>query len=116
MAKEATPSNGFNAEEVQGFVTRIEQIQSEIRSVKAANAKRCRELLDDVKEILDEAKQAGIPKKELKANIKAIDLASKLQAVRDELEPDEQEVFDQLAVALGPLGEHARAVFEANSD
>lgn len=112
MAKEISGHNGFKPTEVQSFVKRVENINEQIRTVKAENAKRCRELLDEIKEVLDEAKAAGLPKKELKAQLKAIDLARKLEAVRDDLEPDEQEVFDQLAVALGPLGEAARAVYE----
>lgn len=116
MAKEIAGSNGFKPEEVQSFLTRVENIHAEIRSVKAANAKRCKELLDDIKDVLDEAKQAGIPKKELRAHIKVKELTDKIEAIREDLEEDEQEVFDQLAIALGPLGEAARAVFNAGQE
>lgn len=114
MAKEIGSTNGFKPSEVQSFLTRIGNVQSEIRSVKASNAKRCQELNDDINEILDEAKAAGIPKRELKALIKVKDLTDKIEAIREDLEEDEQETFDQLAIAMGPLGEAARAVYTAN--
>jgi uncharacterized protein (UPF0335 family) len=114
MAKQIASTNGFKPTEVQSFLTRIGNVQGEIRKVKASNAKRCQELNDDINEILDEARAAGIPKKELKAHLKVKEYADKIEAIRDDLEDDEQEVFDQLAIALGPLGEAARAVF--NSD
>ncbi len=113
MAKEIASGNGFKPDQVQNVVNRIMSLKGDIRSVKAANAKRCREIMEDVAEIFDEAKSNGIPKKELKRAIKAVELTQELAALRDELEADEQETFDQLAHALGPLGEAARAAFEA---
>jgi uncharacterized protein (UPF0335 family) len=113
MAKDISAgSNGFKPDEVQSFVNRISNINEEIRKVKARNAAECKSLLEDIKEVLDEAKSSGIPKKELKAHIKVIELTNKIEEIREDLDEDEQETFDQLAIALGPLGEAARAVYE----
>lgn len=113
MAEDIGKTNGFDHKQVQAFVQKIENLNGEIRSVKAANAKRCQELLAYIKDIYDEAKVSGIPKKELKAHVKVIELTDKINAIREELEEEEQEIFDQLAIALGPLGEAARAVYNA---
>lgn len=113
MAQDIGKTNGFDHKQVQSFVTRIQNIEGSIRSVKAKNAKECQDLQRDISDIIEEAKSAGIPKKELKAHLKVIELTDKINSVRDGLDEDQQEVFDQLAIALGPLGEAARAVYQA---
>jgi uncharacterized protein (UPF0335 family) len=54
--------------------------------------------------IYDEAKDAGIPKKELRALIRTRELERKIEQTRADLEADEQATFEQLAEALGDFG------------
>lgn len=111
----ATPKpghNGFDPGKLKSYMERIDRLNEEIASSKAANAKRCRELKDDIEDVLDEAKSNGIPKKEMKAHLKRQDYLRKADAAREKLEPDEQDTLDQIEHALGkfidtPLGQAA---------
>lgn len=72
-----------------------------------------KEVRGDMKEVFDEAKGDGITKPALAAKIKERLLGAKLEAVREELDAEEVEIFDALSLALGdlegtPLGESAR--------
>jgi hypothetical protein len=64
-----------------------------------------------------EAEKAGIPKREFRAVMRTRQLENKLEAIRDGLQADEQETFDQIRNALGdladlPLGQAALAKAE----
>jgi uncharacterized protein (UPF0335 family) len=101
-------TNGLDATKVQSFVSRIEYLQGNIRTQKAENAARCKVIQDEIKLVLDDAKDDGIPKGPLKALIKVRDLEARVEMARSCLEPDDAEIYDQLAHAMGPLGEAAR--------
>ncbi|HEX5508772.1 MAG TPA: GapR family DNA-binding domain-containing protein [Pseudolabrys sp.] len=98
-------TNGFDPDKVKSFIERIENLQSDIRTVKAENAVRCKTIMDDIKIVLDEAKEDGIPRKELKAVLKARELERRLEETRDNLDGESQETFDQIRFALGDLAE-----------
>lgn len=102
-------TNGFDAK-VNALVGRIETLQRTIEIERAACAERCNATRDDIKEIYVEAKEAGIPPKELKQAIKARDLNRKIEALRDKSK--DKDTYDQIRFALGdladtPLGEAA---------
>jgi uncharacterized protein (UPF0335 family) len=97
--------NGFDPALLKGFVQRIDTLKDEMASAKGAYMKRARECREDINDILTEAKDKGIPKKELKAVLKARDYQRKADAARDDLEGDAQDTFDAIAHALGGLGD-----------
>lgn len=97
--------NGFDPAIVNSFVTRIENLYSDIATEKSEFMSRCKVIHGDVKEVLTEAKNAGIPKKSLKSLIKQRDLQNKIEDVRNDLEGDDQDSFDQLCLALGAFAE-----------
>lgn len=104
--------NGFDPDVLKSFVDRIDNLDEEIASAKGAYMKRARELRDDKNGIFDEAKDKGIPKKELKAVLKARNFQRKAEAAREDLEGESQDTFDLIAHALGefvdtPLGQAA---------
>lgn len=106
--------NGFEPETVKGFVARIERLHKDIASEKGSYAQAIGVIRGDIKEIFDEAKDAGIPKKELKAVIKTRALEARVAAARDDLEAEQQDTYDNIRLALGdladtPLGEAATA-------
>jgi hypothetical protein len=66
---------------------------------------RARQIRDSIARVLVEAKDAGIPKKEFKLVIRTRALENKLEAIREDLEPDEAETYDAIRTALGDLGD-----------
>ncbi|MGO4672956.1 hypothetical protein AB4Z40_08660 [Bosea sp. 2YAB26] len=105
-------SNGFDAVVLQRFVTDIERHHDTIASYKGEHAQRVKSVQELIGEVFDRAKDAGIPRKELKAVIKERRLLVQIENLREELEEDQAETFDQIKHALGmlsdlPLGEVA---------
>jgi uncharacterized protein (UPF0335 family) len=111
----ATPKpghNGFDPALLKGYVERIDNLKDEMASAKGSYMKTARECRDAINDVLTEAKDKGIPKKELKAVLKARDYTRKADAAREDLEGDAQDTFDAIAHALGlfadtPLGQAA---------
>lgn len=105
-------SNGFDATVLKRFVTDIERHHETIASYKGEHAQRVKSVQELITEVFDRAKDAGIPRKELKAVIKERRLLVQIENLREELEEDQQETLDQIKHALGmladlPLGEAA---------
>lgn len=112
MAAPAKPTNGFDQDKLKGYIDRVENIKSEIASETGAFMKGIRELKDDIKDILTEAKDQGVPMKALKAELKLRDLDREKDKVVAGLEDDDAESLEQIREALGefaslPLGRAA---------
>lgn len=104
--------NQVDAKKAIRFVGEIERLEKQIDSERGKFMKRCQEIRGSIDGVMDEAKDAGIPKKELKKVVQARKLEARADALREELEPDEIETYDQIRVALGdyedtPLGQAA---------
>ena len=104
--------NGIDA--APTYVNRIENLMDDLEKEKSEFMHRAKAIRTDIKLVLAEASDAGIPKKELRAVIKTRKLESRIEKLRDELEPDEIETYDQIRFVLGdladtPLGEAALA-------
>lgn len=97
----------MNAKKAESFVKRVESIMDEIASERGKYMKRCRELRDDIKDILGEAKASGIPSKALRGILTYRDLEKKQQALSDGLDLDEQSAFEQMIEKLGDFGDTA---------
>lgn len=107
--------NGFDPDKVQGYFTRADELDGQIEEIMRKAREDCQPHVDDFKELVKEASEAGgIPKKVFRA------MAGKRRALRkaenaDHALSDEQKVtFEQLAHALGllrdtPLGAAALA-------
>lgn len=104
--------NGIDLDKAKSFVGRIENCEAEIDSERGTYMAAARVLREDIKEILDEAKTAGIPKKALKAMVADRRLSKKKRKLADGLDIDDLAAFEQMREALGdlaalPLGEAA---------
>ena len=97
--------NGLQPAIVQGFTDRIEALMSDLATEKGEYMQRCKVIRDDIAMVLTEAKDAGIPKKAFKAVIKTRELAARIDNLRDDLEPEQQETYDQIRHALGDLAD-----------
>lgn len=111
-------TNGFDAEVLKRFVGEIERHTAQIASYKGEHAQRVQSVKEMISDVYDRAKDAGIGKKELKAVIKERELLEKIEALREEMEEEQAETFDQIKHALGmlndlPLGEAALKRSEA---
>jgi F0F1-type ATP synthase membrane subunit b/b' len=98
-------SNGIEADLVQPFCDRIENLMDQLATEKGEYMQRCKSIREDITLVLTEAKDAGIPKKAFKAVIKTRELEQKLEAIRDDLEAEQQETYDQIRHALGDLAD-----------
>ena len=106
-------TNGYDSDAVKGYVEKIEGYLDDIESERGSFMARCKTIRTNIAHVVQEARdQAGIPKREFKAVIKARELERKADRIREDLEADAQETFDQIRVALGdfsdlPLGQAA---------
>lgn len=123
MSEGDTPKrghNGIDVDKAKAFVGRIENVESEIDSERGSYMAKAKSLREDIKEIIGEAKDAGIPKKALKAMVADRRLERKKRKLGDGLDIDEAAAFEQMKEALGdlaglPLGAAALKGAEANA-
>lgn len=109
-------TNGFA--DAQRWVDEIERHHETLASYQGEYMARCRSVRELITGCFDAAKEAGIPRVELRAVIKERQLLAKLEAMREAMEPEQRETLDQIKHALGmiadlPLGEVALARSEA---
>jgi hypothetical protein len=111
--KAAQPtSNGFDPDVLQDIVGRLDELDSTLASERGRFMKRCRDIAEDRKGVMTEAKARGIPLKPLKVELKARKLAHKIEELRSELEADDADQAVLIREALGdyadlPLGKAA---------
>ena len=96
------------------FVERIENVMGDLASLKGTYMNECKGFREDIKEIVDEAKDAGVPKKALKGIVKYREMERKQAALADGMKPDDADAFETLVAALGqldgiPLAEAAKS-------
>jgi len=92
--------NGFDPAIAKGFVDRIENLYADIATEKSEFMTRCKVIHSDIKEVLTEAKNAGIPKKAMRNVIRKRKLENDIEGIRADLDGDDQDSFDQLVIAL----------------
>lgn len=97
--------NGFDPAKAEAFIKRVERIEADIGKEKSDYMNTCKALREDIKNVLNEAKDAGLPKAAMKAVLKARTLERKLEEAREDLDPDMQDTYDNIRLALGDLAE-----------
>ena len=107
-------SNGFDPSVLKRFVGEIDKFKDAIASRQGEYMKFCRDQRDLISGVFDRAKDAGIPRAELKVVLKERDLQRKIEALRDNFEDDQAETYDQIKLSLGmisdlPLGQASLA-------
>jgi hypothetical protein len=105
-------SNQFDATVLKRFVGEIEKHHDQIASYKGEHAQRVKSVQEMISDVYDRAKDSGVPKRELKAVIKERALLKKIEALREDMEEEQAETYDQIKHSLGmlsdlPLGEVA---------
>jgi uncharacterized protein (UPF0335 family) len=115
MAQNITKAgNTLDKKIVDQFIADWERAEAEIRTIKAENAKRCRDVQERRDGILKVVKGAGMTAKAFKATVKIRAKEREIEAIEAELEDDDADSFEQIQAALGvladtPLGQAASA-------
>ncbi len=104
----------FDWKSAEPFVERVENVQADIDAIMEEAKAKCSPLAEDIKNIKNEAAQAGFRKKPLNALIAHRKHIIKANAIRAKLDEDQQDDYDQMKNALGmladlPLGQAAQA-------
>lgn len=122
MTDATTPTNGFDPDVVQNLVGSIESLHDELATERGEYMQRCRQVRDHIKDVVQAAKdEHGVPKKAIKLLVKQRKVLAELDAIEQDLEPDDGHAFRQLEAALGdyggtPLGQAAKMAAAMNND
>lgn len=111
--------NGFDTDVMRGYVGRIENLLDDMERERSSFMTKCKSIRGDIALIVAEAKDVhGVPKKSLKAVVRVRELEDRADRIRDELEPEIQETFDQIRHALGDLADMplGRATLDKHPD
>ena len=106
MARRAehAKTNGFDSDIVHSFVEKLEGFLDDLESERGTYMARCKAIRESMKSAYDDAGEAGIPKRELKAVIKRRGLEARIEKIKDDLEDDQAQTYDMLLEALGDFG------------
>ena len=97
--------NGFDKDEVQSFVDRVENVDAKIDEIMEKAKKDCQPHRDDIKEIKNDASDEGLAKKPFNALLRRRKLLRKAEAVEDALNEQQKDDFIHMAHALGDLAD-----------
>lgn len=109
----AGPANNHNAIDAKvanRYVKKIERLKEDLASERGTYMAACKTIRASINNVLEEADANGLPRRELKAAIKARELEARADAIRSDLEEqDSIDLYDQIRTALGdyadtPLG------------
>src|SRR5690606_27160527 len=88
----------------QEYIQKIEAIEGEIATSKATHMNFSRKKRDEIKQVFDEAKENGIPRKVLKNTLKRRSLEGEIDQLEDELDEDHVPLYQSLAVVFAAYG------------
>lgn len=101
-----TGSNGYDEKRVTECVGRIESLLEKKQKRHMEYMADCAVINEDIGSVYTEAKDAwGIPKRPLKAAVKVRALHRKIDDMRDSMEVDDQDSYDNIVLALGMLAD-----------
>ncbi|MDP2618591.1 MAG: DUF2312 domain-containing protein [Hyphomicrobiales bacterium] len=98
-------TNGIDADMAKAFIERIENLEGQIDSERGSYMQKAKTIREDIKEVIIEAKDEGIPSKALKAMVKDRRYDRKKAELAAGLDIDEGAAFEQMKEALGPLAD-----------
>jgi len=85
------------------FLKRIETLHGDLGSLRGTYMSDCKSVREDIKTVIAEAKDKGVPSKALKQLVKYRELERKQEALAANLDIDETATFETLVAALGDL-------------
>jgi uncharacterized protein (UPF0335 family) len=102
---QSSSGNGYDQDTLRSVVKRIEGCFTDLLSERGAYMARCRGIREGITAAYDDAKAAGIPKKELRLLVKNRERERKIADSIAELEADEQQTYEMIAESLGDFGD-----------
>jgi hypothetical protein len=97
MAKPATHNSDFDPAVVNALLGKIDSHDTDLLSERGSYMSKCRSIRESIQAVYDEAKAAGIPKKELSTLVKIRKNEAKNIKLFEDLENDQQHVLAMLA-------------------
>jgi uncharacterized protein (UPF0335 family) len=111
--------NGFDPDQLAGFVAKIENLQASIDAINFEAREETQPLREDIAAVKREATDHGIGRTELAAVLRKRRLEHQAAHVSDSLDLAERANFEEmisslerLAEQIGPLGQAAKTAFE----
>ncbi len=110
----AVRGNGFDPKQAKLWQGEYEKRQEKLLAEKSKYMLICKDIRDDMKDVLDRAKECGIPKLVIKTTAKIHELQKRLDDLENGGEAEDVETLEQFRHALGdladlPLGKAAEA-------
>jgi hypothetical protein len=96
-------TNGLDHDAATSFVDRIESLNADLDKEKSDYMLRCKPIHEAIRQVLDEATEAGIRKKALKVKVKTRQHLRKAAQLESELEDDDRANYELLDDAIPGL-------------
>ena len=96
-------TNGIDTDVAKAFIGRVESLEADIASERGSYMAKAKAVREDIKEVILEAKDAGIPRAALKAMLADRKLDRKKAELVAGLDIDESAAFEQMREAVGDL-------------
>lgn len=93
--------NKVDKKKLRQFVREIERCDEEVLSERGAFMNKCAAIKERRSGWIEQATEAGMPKRELNALLKTRKLKAKVDTIFGELDEDQQAIFEQMEFALG---------------
>jgi uncharacterized protein (UPF0335 family) len=101
----AKHSNGYDSKQLEGYLSEIARVDDQLASLKGDYMQRCRAPREQIKEILDSAKEAGINMVAFRQVLaKHRDTRKQDRRIAD-LEADDASAYELMLQALGEFGD-----------
>ena len=97
---EALRGAGYDKGITQEIVERIENVQADIDAIMSKAQDECAPLREDIDAIKEEAHNKGLPRLELNAILSKRRALRRAEAIREKLNDEQKDNFDQLEFAL----------------
>jgi uncharacterized protein (UPF0335 family) len=97
-------SNGFNAEQLKGYLDEITVADNELLSLKSDYMLKCKGPRAQIREIMAAAKEAGINMKALREVVADDRARRRRERCIDALEADDLQDYEAMCEALGDYG------------
>ncbi len=89
-------TNMYDEDAVASYIEKIEALRGEVATSKSNHMTFARKKGDEEKEVFDEAKSNGVPRKVLAKLLKRRELEGKIDALDDEIDEDHKPLFESL--------------------
>jgi uncharacterized protein (UPF0335 family) len=110
----AVTGNGFDPKQAKLWQGEYEKHNERLLELRMAYMADCKDVREDMSDVLDRAKEAGISKRLIKDTSKIRELNARINKIESHGESEENETLQQFRHALGdladtPLGQAAAA-------